>query len=93
MIVRPDKVLVFAAHQDDETIGCGGTIKKWTSQGSEVHVCYMTDGSTGVEQGTDGQAIVATRMREAQEAASILGIKKIHSFFKHLIDLFDALYT
>ena len=79
MIVKPSKVLVFAAHQDDETIGCGGTIKKWTDNGSEVHICFMTDGATGVEQGTDGKEIVATRMSEAERAAEILGIHKLHS--------------
>ena len=41
----PDRVLVFAAHQDDETIGCGGTIRKWANSGTEVHVCFVTDSS------------------------------------------------
>lgn len=79
MIVRPKRVLVFAAHQDDETIGCGGTIKKWSDLGTEVFVCFMTDGSTGVEQGTDGSLIVLTRMAEAEEAGKVLGVKEIHN--------------
>ncbi len=79
MIVRPKKVLVFVAHQDDETIGCGGTIKKWTDEGSEVHVCFMTDGSTGIEQGVDGKEIVTTRMLEAKKATTILGVKELHT--------------
>ena len=52
MNLRNKKVLVFVAHQDDETIGCGGTIAKWSNQGAEVHVCFMTDGATGFEQGS-----------------------------------------
>ncbi len=79
MIKIPNKVLIFAAHQDDETIGCGGTIKKWSDLGSEIHVCYMTDGATGVEQGSDGSNIVETRNEEAEKVAKILGIKKIHN--------------
>ena len=38
------KVLIILAHQDDETIGCGGSIKKWSSNGATVEVCFMTDG-------------------------------------------------
>ena len=79
MVKVPNRVLVFAAHQDDETIGCGGTISKWSSMGSKVHVCFMTDGSTGVEQNSDGSNIVLTRMKEAQAAADILGVHEISS--------------
>ena len=79
MISSPDKVLIFAAHQDDETIGAGGTIKKWSLEGSEVHVCFMTDGSTGIEQNTNPENIIDTRMKEANAAAKILGISQIHS--------------
>jgi len=79
VIKIPKKVLVFAAHQDDETIGCGGTIRKWADRGCRVEVCFMTDGSTGIKQGTDGSEIVETRNKEAIIAAKILGIQKIHN--------------
>ena len=71
------KVLVFVAHQDDETIGCGGTIAKWSSLGADIEVCYMTDGSTGVEQMTDGANIVLERDTEAMIACKILGVKTV----------------
>lgn len=32
------RVLVVAAHYDDEVLGCGGTIAKLTDEGHEVHV-------------------------------------------------------
>jgi LmbE family N-acetylglucosaminyl deacetylase len=76
----PKRVLVFAAHQDDEAIGCGGTIKKWSTQGSEIHVCFVTDGSTGVEQGSNTIDIEKTRMEEAEWAAAALGVHKLHNF-------------
>ena len=34
------KLVVFAAHPDDETIGCGGLIKKLTETGSDVVVVF-----------------------------------------------------
>jgi len=76
----PNKILIFAAHQDDETIGCGGTIKKWSAAGSIVEVVFMTDGSTGIDQsGKFDNDIVSTRQEEARQAAEILGVSKIHN--------------
>ncbi len=76
MNVKGKKVLVIVAHQDDETIGCGGTISKWSSMGAEIHVCFVTDGSTGYEQKSDmAKDIVSVRMTEATYACSLLGVK------------------
>ena len=72
------KILIFVAHQDDETIGCGGTIAKWSSEGSLVEVCFMTDGATGVEQNTSISNITLERNKEANTACKILGVSKIH---------------
>ncbi len=38
------KVLVIAAHADDETIGCGGTIARHAAAGDEVHVLLVSEG-------------------------------------------------
>lgn len=38
------KVLVIAPHPDDEVLGCGGTIAKYTALGHEVYVCIVTKG-------------------------------------------------
>jgi len=76
----PKRVLVFAAHQDDETIGCGGTIRKWADLGSEIHVCFVTNGATGIEQGTNPDNIIETRMDEAALAANVLSIHKLYTF-------------
>ena len=40
------RVLIIAAHPDDEVIGCGGTIAKHTRMGSEVSLCIVTKGYT-----------------------------------------------
>ena len=78
MPILSRKVLVFVAHQDDETIGCGGTISKWSSEGDSVEVCFMTDGATGIEQTTDGSDITVKRNHEANVACDILGVSAVH---------------
>ena len=72
------KLIVFASHPDDETIGCGGTIKKLSESGCEVIVVFATTGNTGVDQSRNYEKnIKSTRLKEANKAAKILGIKKL----------------
>ena len=71
-------ILAFVAHQDDETIGCGGTLSKFSSLGYETTVVFVTDGSTGVDQSTRfSNDIVKNRSSEAKIACSILGINNV----------------
>lgn len=35
------KYLIVVAHPDDETLGCGASIKKWSSEGADVDVCIL----------------------------------------------------
>ena len=75
------KLIVFAAHPDDETIGCGGTIKKLSQNGCEVIVVFATTGNTGIDQSRSYEKnIKSIRLKEANSAAKILGIKKIISW-------------
>jgi LmbE family N-acetylglucosaminyl deacetylase len=38
------RILVIAPHPDDEVLGCGGTIKKYTEKGDEVFLIVATKG-------------------------------------------------
>jgi len=73
------KVLVFAAHQDDETIGCGGTISKFSKNGSEVTVVFVTDGSTGFSKGQEHEvkSVVSKRSKESKKACNLLGVNEV----------------
>ena len=78
MIRIPDRMLVFAAHQDDETIGCGATIKKFSSLGCNVRVVFVTDGSTGIDQSRSFENdIVQTRKEESEKALATLGVNSV----------------
>ena len=69
------RVLVFAAHHDDEVIGCAGTIKKMTENNVEVHVVFATDGSTGVDHTRKYEKkIRSERIDESKKVATFLGV-------------------
>ena len=46
MFEKHKKVLVVAAHPDDEVLGCGGTIRKFTKKGAKVKILFISDGET-----------------------------------------------
>ncbi len=41
-----DRILVVAAHPDDEVLGCGGAIAKFRRKGDEVRVVFLAEGVT-----------------------------------------------
>jgi len=69
------KILVVAAHADDEVLGCGGTIAKHNIEGDEVFLILMADGVSSRSYGDSSQ--LEQRNFAAEEVAKILGIKKI----------------
>jgi len=46
---KTKNILVIVAHQDDESIGMGGTISKHISESEDVFVLYMADGISARE--------------------------------------------
>lgn len=61
------KIIVFAPHQDDEVIGCGGILTQLSSQGCEVHLVFLTDG-----ENRSGK-MSKVRQDEARIVTKILG--------------------
>ena len=70
------RVLVVAAHADDEVLGCGATMARHADMGDSVHVVVMTDG-VGARNPPDLSLLRAERESAANSAAKILGVKKI----------------
>lgn len=65
-------VLVIAPHPDDEVLGCGGTIKKLSSEGHNVYVLIATRGSIRLYN----QGRVEDVRNEALVAHKVLGVKQ-----------------
>lgn len=72
-----NNILIIAAHQDDETIGCGGSIKKWHLENKTINLVLFTDGSTGIDQLNLYDSITEVRNKELDTVKSILGINKV----------------
>jgi LmbE family N-acetylglucosaminyl deacetylase len=80
--MQSKNILVLAPHPDDESLGCGGTIKLLTEAGSPVDVIFLTRGENGLDapgqQSDMVHAQLATRREnEAREACAELGIRDV----------------
>ena len=70
------RVLVLSPHPDDETFGCGGTLRRQVEQGDTVRVVFLTSGEKGGHGRSEAETIVL-REEEARLAADILGLSQL----------------
>ena len=78
------KVLVIAAHPDDEILGCGGTIFNHTYIGDQVFVLIMSQGIDSRDKVKNSLSTKTKLNKAAIEANKKLGVKKI--YFEKLPD-------
>jgi LmbE family N-acetylglucosaminyl deacetylase len=78
------RIFVVAAHPDDDTIGCGGTIAMASESGAKVRVAYLTDGSRSHPGSRRFSAadVAALREAEAVNALAALGVAEAPYFFR-----------
>jgi len=86
-------VVVFAAHPDDDILGCGGTIAKLTQEGSKVHIVFLADGESSRNDITDINSLIQQRKQDAKKALKILGCDSIEflDFPDNRLDSLDLL--
>ena len=86
-------VVVFAAHPDDDILGCGGTIAKLTQEGSKVHIVFLADGESSRGDITDINSLIQQRKQNAKKALKILGCDSIEflGFPDNRLDSLDLL--
>lgn len=68
------KVLVVAAHPDDEILGLGGTVAAHAARGDEVTLAVMCEGITA-RYTKDRHAVVR---KQTKKAGKILGAANVH---------------
>ena len=76
-------ILIIAAHPDDEVLGCGGSMAKWSIGGHDVHLLIMAEGATSRDRkrNRDNRKDDLSHLgKSAKEAGRVLGIKSIELF-------------
>jgi N-acetylglucosamine malate deacetylase 1 len=85
---EPLDVIAVGAHPDDVEIACGGTLAGLVRQGYKVGIVDLTDGEpTPLSIGPE------MRLKEAEEAARILGVQRRYTLSfpnRRLFDCFEA---
>lgn len=73
------RVLVLAAHPDDEVIGCGGTIARLTNAGAEVFITIVANGITSRKNipGDAMPGLLQVHHERARQAGAFLGAKEV----------------
>ena len=81
---RTGPVLAIFAHPDDAEICAGGALAKWAATGREVHLLILTNGDrgSGDPRASRGE-LAATRRRETEEAAEVLGLASARVLSTH----------
>jgi LmbE family N-acetylglucosaminyl deacetylase len=64
-----NKILVIAAHPDDECLSCAATMRKYANKGNEVYCLILGEGAICRE--TESGNLI----KQSQEAAKIIGFK------------------
>jgi LmbE family N-acetylglucosaminyl deacetylase len=68
-------ILIFAAHPDDEILGCGGTIAKFSRKGEKI-VCVIFSYGEGSNPILDPKLLAQKRKKESAKADKILGVNR-----------------
>jgi LmbE family N-acetylglucosaminyl deacetylase len=83
--MRSWRLMAVLAHPDDESLGVGGTLAKYASEGVEVFLLTATRGDSGryrslrpSDPGHPGSsALAAIREAELRAAAAVLGVHEV----------------
>ena len=70
-------ILVLAPHADDEILGCGGSISKFSNLGYNVDVLVLTNANIGAPDLYSVQDINLIR-NESKKANKTIGTRKLH---------------
>ncbi|MDA9804421.1 PIG-L family deacetylase [Gammaproteobacteria bacterium] len=67
-----NKVLVFAVHPDDETLGCGGSLLRYKANGDSINwlICTTVD---------EDQSVFSIREKEIETVSNLYNFDSVHN--------------
>jgi len=71
------KILILAAHPDDEVLGMGATIKKLSKKGCKIHLCVISEGASAQYS---EKKMITVRRKACTDSGKILGISTFDFF-------------
>jgi LmbE family N-acetylglucosaminyl deacetylase len=78
--------VIFAAHPDDEALGCGGTILKKVKAKAKVNICFLTNGEDSHSDIIPKSELKKIRVDEALNVSRMLGVNDSNLAFLNLPD-------
>jgi len=84
------RVLVICAHDDDEIIACGGTIRKLSNAGAEITTLIFATGNEGYTRIGEKNKIAGVRQKERKLAQKIIGTSGCITYKYHDFDNLDC---
>ena len=73
------KILVIAAHPDDEILGCGGTVARMVKEGCKAYTLILGEGATARDEQRDIEKRkegIESLKKQAHKAGEIIGVEK-----------------
>lgn len=71
------KILILSPHADDEILGCGGLISKYSKKNYDINVLVLTNANIGAPELYSDKDIIKIR-NEAIKANNKIGTKKLY---------------
>ena len=74
------KILIIAAHPDDEILGCGGTVARLVNEGYNAYTLILGEGVTSRDEKRDREKKIAeieTLQKQIYKANEIIGVKEV----------------
>ena len=81
-----DRILVIAAHPDDEILGVGSTVAKRVAEGDKAYALILGEGQTSrwYMKGSGDPSVIESLHKNTLKAAKIIGYSDV--FFENLPD-------
>ena len=72
------RILVIAAHPDDEMLGAGGVMAKYIGEGSQVEVLILGEGVTSRKGDEEASDKLTELGMQSKNANNFMGVAKVH---------------